>query len=86
MSRFSVNNFALIARTLSGIRFNNGNRTEWSPVRSVIVRVITKSDDREAARFVNHEYNYRLNWTTGCHVTNLSQQLRFPIMVKISFD
>ena len=23
----------------------NGNRTEWSPIRSVIIRVITKSDD-----------------------------------------
>ena len=28
--------------------FNNANRTEWSPIRSVIIRVITKSDDREA--------------------------------------
>ena len=26
----------------------NGNRTEWSPIRSVIRRVITKSDDRAA--------------------------------------
>ena len=34
----------------------NGNRTEWSPIRSVIIRVITKSDDREAGvRFVYHE-------------------------------
>ena len=33
-----------------------GNRTEWSPVRSVIVQVITKSDDRV---FVYHEYEYR---------------------------
>ena len=32
---------------------SNGNRTEWSPVRSVIIRVITKSDDRAAGvRFV----------------------------------
>ena len=23
----------------------NGNRTEWSPIRSVIIQVITKSDD-----------------------------------------
>ena len=31
----------------------NGNRTEWSPIRSVIIRVITKSDDRAAGvRFV----------------------------------
>ena len=29
---------------------SNGNRTEleWSPIRSVIIRVITKSDDRAA--------------------------------------
>ena len=27
---------------------SNGNRTEWSPIRSVIIPVITKSDDRAA--------------------------------------
>ena len=27
---------------------SNGNRTEWSPIRSVIIQVITKSDDRSA--------------------------------------
>ena len=37
----------------------NGNRTEWSPVRSVIVRVINKTGQ---PRFVYHEYDYRLNW------------------------
>ena len=36
---------------------SNGNRTEWSPIRSVIIQVITKSNDRAAGiRFVNHEY------------------------------
>ena len=40
----------------------NGNRTEWSPIQSVILRVITKSDDRATGvRFVYHEYDYRLN-------------------------
>ena len=35
----------------------NGNRTEWSPIRSVIIRVITKSEDRAAGvRFLYHEY------------------------------
>ena len=39
---------------------SNGNRTEWSPIRSVIIRVITKSDDRATGvRFVYHEYDYR---------------------------
>ena len=34
---------------------SNGKRTEWSPVRSLIIRVITKSDDRAArVRFVYH--------------------------------
>ena len=50
---------------------SNGNRTEWSPIRSVIIRVITKSDDRAAeVRFVNHEYDYRTNWTTRSLITN----------------
>ena len=49
---------------------SNGNRTEWSPIRSVIMRVMTKSDDREAGvRFgyhhslpINHKnYNFREN-------------------------
>ena len=32
---------------------SNGDRTEWSLIRSVIIRVITKSDDRAAGvRFV----------------------------------
>ena len=36
-------------------------RTEWSPILSVIIRVITKSDDHEAGvQIVNHEYDYRL--------------------------
>ena len=49
----------------------NGNRTEWSPIRSVIIRVITKSDDRAAGvRFVYNEYDYRQNWTTRSLITN----------------
>ena len=49
----------------------NGNRTEWSPIQSVIIRVITKSDDRAAGvRFVYHEYDYRLNWTTRSPIIN----------------
>ena len=36
---------------------SNGNRTEWSPIQSVIIRVIKKLDDRAAGvRFVDHEY------------------------------
>ena len=50
---------------------SNGKRTEWSPLRSLIIRVITKSDDRAArVRFVYHEYDYRLNWTTGSPIIN----------------
>ena len=50
---------------------SNGNRTEWSPIRSVIIRVITKSDDRAAlVRFVYHEYDYILNWTTRSPIMN----------------
>ena len=54
-----------------GLLISNGNRTECSPIRSVIIRVITKSDDRAAGvRFVYHEYDYRQNWTTRSLVTN----------------
>ena len=48
-----------------------GNRTEWSPIRSVVIRVTTKSDDRAAGvQFVYHEYDYRPNWTTRSPIIN----------------
>ena len=44
---------------LSGVQF------------SVIIRVITKSEDRCAVfRFVYHEYDYRLNWTARSPIIN----------------
>ena len=50
---------------------SNGNGTEWSQIRSVIIRVITKSIDRAAGvRFVYHKYDYRPNWTTRRLITN----------------
>ena len=50
---------------------NNGSRTEWSAIWSVIIRVVTKSGDCLAGvRFVDHEYDYRLNWTTRSPITN----------------
>ena len=38
-----------VTRELSSahVRISNGNRTEWSPIPSVILRVVTKSDDRK---------------------------------------
>ena len=38
---------------------SNGNGTEWSPIRSVIIRVITKSDDwqRESVLFIRIDYS-----------------------------
>ena len=61
-----------------GLHLCNGNRTEWSPIRSVIIQVVTKSDDRAAGvRFVNHEYDYRQNWTTRSLMTYQSQKLQF---------
>ena len=62
--------FIVPARGASHI-ISKGNRTEWSPIWSVIIRVITKSDDRAAGvRFVYHEDDYRPNWTTRSLVTN----------------
>ena len=45
-------------------KLSNGNRTEWSPIQSVIIRVI--------AKFVFHEYDYRLNSTTRSPIINYS--------------
>ena len=57
-------------------QISNGNRTEWSPIPSVIMRVITKSDDRAAGvRFVYHEYDYRLNWTTRGPIINIIRKI-----------
>ena len=65
-----ANWFILPARGASHI-ISNGNRTEWSPIQSVIIRVITKSDDRAAGvRSVYYEYDYRLNWTTRSPIIN----------------
>ena len=42
-----------------------------SPIRSVIIQVIKKSDNRAAGvRFVYHKYDYRPNWTTQSLITN----------------
>ena len=35
---------------------NNGNRTECSPIRPVIIWVIKKSEDRKVRDLLNHEY------------------------------
>ena len=51
---------------------SNGNRTEWSPIRSVIIRVNKKNQTiawRESDLF-NHEYDYRPNQMTQSSVTN----------------
>ena len=40
----------------------NGNRTEWSPIRSVI--------SEAGVRLFNQEYDYRQNWTTRSSVIN----------------
>ena len=66
---FKIANISSIERSFFTI--SNGNRTEWSPIQSVIIRVITKSDDRAAGvRFVYHENDYRLNWTTRSPIIN----------------
>ena len=49
---------------------NNGNRTEWTPIRSLIIRVINKI--RRQSVLFNHEYDYRPNWTRQSPVTTLS--------------
>ena len=38
--------------------FCNGNRTEWRPIRSVIIQVITKSDE-VLLPIIHKNYNFR---------------------------
>ena len=63
--------FLLIGFALRIVLKQRHNRTRKTPIRSVIVRVITTLDDREAGvRFLYHrEYDYRPNWTTRSLIT-----------------
>ena len=66
-----------LTKILSERSISNGNRTEWSQIRSVIIRLITKSDDRAAGvRFVYHEYDYRPNWTTRIPINHKNYNFR----------
>ena len=38
------------------LAISNGNRTEWSPIWSVIILVITKTDDRAAWYDLNYQH------------------------------
>ena len=50
---------------------NNGNRTEGSPIQSVIIQVLqTWTTAKQESDLFNCEYDYRLNWTTHSPVTN----------------
>ena len=72
MSQFTIQRY-LISFVLFFISshntLGNGNRTEWTPIQSVIIRVITKSDDVAGVRVVYHKYVYRPNWTTRSLIT-----------------
>ena len=44
------------------VHISNGNRTEWIPIRSVIIQAITKLNDHAAeVRFVYHEHDKELS-------------------------
>ena len=50
---------------------NNVNRTEGSPIQSVIIQVLqTWTTAKQESDLFNREYDYRLNWTTQSPVTN----------------
>ena len=68
----------------------SSNMTEYSQIMSVIVRVITKSDERDTGvRFVYYEYESWQNWTTRSPVTNEStlwQNLRNKLAISDMFS
>ena len=43
---------------------NNGNRTEWSPIWSVIIVLQNWTTAKRESNSFNHEYDSRLNSTT----------------------
>ena len=49
---------------------NNGNRTEWSPILLIIQVLQNWTTVKQESDLFNHEYDYRLNWTTQSPVTN----------------
>ena len=49
---------------------NNGDRTEWSPIRLIIQVLQTWTTAKQESDLFNREYDYRLNWTTQSPVTN----------------
>ena len=70
----TANGICSLCKTIS-----NGDRTEWSPIRSVIIQVMTKSDDREAGvRFVGrHEVLLQIN-----HENNNFQEKKNNLVMK----
>ena len=51
-----------VPQAMAQFILSNGNRTEGSPIRSVIIHVLVI--------IVYHEYDYRLNWMTRRPITN----------------
>ena len=73
------------------VHIYNGYRTERSPIRSAILRVIKKKIGRllRGDRFVNHERDYRQNWTKRSSVTyssTLCQNLRKKLDIGHTFS
>ena len=65
---------------------NNGNRTEWSPIRSVIIRLVNKiRRPRGGSPICYHEYNsYRLNRRfhgPGRHLGSGANAAKFTVNV-----
>ena len=59
----------MIIITMTILMINNGNRTDWR---------LAKSDDRKAGvRFVNHECDYRHNWTTQSPISIYHNRYNF---------
>ena len=60
---------------------SNSNRTECSPIRSVIIRVILKSDDRAVeVRFVYYKYDDKLSDKKLC---DLAKKIFFPLSYEL---
>ena len=66
---------------------NNGNRAEWSPIRSVIIHMLQNwTTTKQESDLFNHEYDYRLNWTKQSPVTvTISKKIYAFLFGEIAF-
>ena len=74
-----VRKVVMIIITMTILMINNGNRTEWSPLRSVIIREISKIGRPQSRSPIcqSRVPDYRHNWTTQSPISIYHNRYNF---------